>query len=67
MKRAILIILIALGLAGCKSQTPTVDPFFGRTTVPPPPTGSIAGRAADPYYQAAPPVQPGSLQANITL
>ena len=64
MKRAFLIILIALGLAGCKSQSPTVDPFFGRTTVPPPPTGSIAGRAADPYYQAAPPVQPGPLQAN---
>ena len=29
MKRAFLIILIALGLAGCKSQSPTVDPFFG--------------------------------------
>jgi hypothetical protein len=50
MRWAILILLIAFGFAGCKSQTPTVDPFFGRTTVPPPPTGSIAGRA-DPYYQ----------------
>lgn len=64
MKRAFLIILIALGLAGCKSQSPTVDPFFGRTTVPPPPTGSIAGRAADPCYQAAPSVQPGAFPAN---
>jgi hypothetical protein len=51
MRRAILILLIAFGFAGCKSQTPTVDPFFGRTTVPPPPTGSITGQAADPYYQ----------------
>ena len=64
MKRAFLIILLAVGLAGCQSQTPTVDPFFGRTTVPPPPTGSIAGRPADPYYQSAPGMQPGALQAN---
>jgi hypothetical protein len=64
MNRAILILFIALVLAGCKSQTPSVDPFFGRTTVPPPPTGSVSGQAADPYYQSAQPVQPGSLQAN---
>ena len=64
MKRAFLVILLA-GLAGCASQTPKVDPFFGRTTVPPPPTGSIAGRSADPYYQSAPgqsapSIQPGT-------
>ncbi len=64
MKRAFLIIIFAIGMAGCKSQTPTVDPFFGRTTVPPPPTGSIAGRAGDPYYQSSPSMQPGYLQAN---
>jgi hypothetical protein len=64
MMRAILILFIALGLAGCKSQTPTVDPFFGRTTVPPPGTGSISGRGADPYYQPAPSLQPPSLQVN---
>jgi hypothetical protein len=64
MKRAFLIILIAMVLAGCKNQTPTVDPFFGRTTVPPPATGSIAGRTADPYYPAVPNVQPGPIQAN---
>jgi len=64
MKRAILILFIALGLAGCKSQTPTVDPFFGRTTIPPPSTGSIAGQAADPYYRSTPPVQSPSLQVN---
>jgi hypothetical protein len=63
MKRAILILFIALGLAGCKSQTPTVDPFFGRTTVPPPGTGSIAGQGAAPYYQPAPTLQPPPLQA----
>ena len=64
MNRAILILFIALVLAGCKSQTPSVDPFFGRTTVPSPPTGSVSGQAADPYYQSAQPVQPGPLQAN---
>jgi hypothetical protein len=57
----ILMFIITLGLAGCKSQTPSVDPFFGRTTVPPPPTGSVSGQAADPYYQ---PFQSGALQAN---
>lgn len=70
MKRAILIVFIALGLAGCKSQTPTVDPFFGRTTVPPPATGSISGQAADPYYQSnnqvAPPYQQPGLQPNAS-
>lgn len=64
MKRAIAMLFLACWLAGCKSQTPTVDPFFGRTTVPPPPTGSIPGQSADPYYRSAPGLQPPSLQAS---
>jgi hypothetical protein len=65
MKRAILILLLASGLAGCKTQTPTVDPFFGRTTIPPPATGSIAGQSADPYYRQTSPTGSPSLQANV--
>ena len=38
-------------MAGCQSQAPVCDPFFGRTTIPPPPTGSVTGRPADPCYQ----------------
>jgi hypothetical protein len=64
MNRANLILIIALGLAGCKNQAPAVDPFFGRTTVPPPPTGSVSAQTADPYYRSMQPVQGGPLQAN---
>jgi hypothetical protein len=33
------------------------DPFFGRTTIPPPATGSATGRPGDPCYQPPPLVQ----------
>ena len=49
------LLMIGLLLAGCKSQAPMADPFFGRTTIPPPPTGSAMGR--DPYYPTPPTVQ----------
>jgi hypothetical protein len=62
MKRAIFTIFIACVLAGCKSSTPTVDPFFGRTTIPPPPTGAVSGQPANPYYQAQPALQPSPAQ-----
>ncbi len=52
--------LVGLLLTGCVSQTPRDDPFFGRTRLPPPPTGSVTGRAADPYYQTPPVVQMSS-------
>jgi hypothetical protein len=58
MKRIVILFLMFYGLPGCKSQTPSVDPFFGRTTIPPPATGSISGSAKDPYYQSTPPPQP---------
>ena len=53
------IAVVLLLLAGCTSpsQSPKCDPFFGRTTIPPPPTGSAAGRCPDPYYQNLPGVQ----------
>jgi hypothetical protein len=55
MKWPLAIILLGLFIAGgCQSQPPVCDPFFGRTTIPPPPTGSLGGRAADPCYQPPP-------------
>ena len=53
------IAVVSLLLAGCTSpsQSPKCDPFFGRTTIPPPPTGSAAGRCPDPYYHTLPGVQ----------
>lgn len=48
------LLLAALAACGCKSSSvPGVDPFFGRTTVPPQPTGAI-GRGADPAYATGP-------------
>ena len=57
MTRPVILILVGLLMAGCKSQPPMADPFFGRTTIPPPPTGSSTGRVAEPSYQAPPFVQ----------
>ncbi|MBN1395522.1 MAG: hypothetical protein JW959_10900 [Pirellulales bacterium] len=64
-----LIVLIVLTAAGCRSTAPTSDPFFGRTTIPPPATGSATGACADPYYQnpltaTTPP--PGATQPTTT-
>jgi hypothetical protein len=42
-------------LAGCNGQGQTVDPFLGRTTIPPPGTGQvIMPGTAQPYYQGNP-------------
>jgi len=64
MKR--LTFLLAMGaLAGCQTAAPTgpvINPFMGRSTVPPPGTGTPAPAAA-PYYgngQLAPPTVSGS-------
>jgi len=51
------LILMGVLLSGCRSQAPAVDPFFGRTTIPPPPTGAAVGGLTDPYYQTPPVVQ----------
>lgn len=46
------LLLLAVVLAGCRTQAPSaVDPFFGRTRVVPPRTGAGGGHAAiDPYF-----------------
>jgi hypothetical protein len=52
------VLLLALLAAGCRSPAPTFDPFAGRTTVPPPGTGTGAltpPTVTQPYYQSAPP------------
>ncbi len=51
MNRVLCPLVFCLLLAGCRgSETaaPGVDPLFGPTTVPPPPTGAAA--MVDPYY-----------------
>jgi len=54
MKRLFVLVIAAVVLCGCRNQAPpAVDPFFGRTRVPPPPTGSLSGRRAAPYYRGA--------------
>ena len=57
MTRPLMLILLGLLLTGCKSQAPTCDPFFPRTTIPSPPTGAAVGRPSDPGYQTPPVVQ----------
>ena len=42
-------------LAGCNGPGQTMDPFLGRTTIPPPGTGQvITPGTAQPYYQGNP-------------
>jgi len=55
MKRlATLFVAVSL-LCGCKAQSaPGTDPFFGRTTVPAPPTGAAVVRPSDPAPYRAP-------------
>lgn len=49
-------------LCGCRNRSAQLDPFLGRTTVPPPPTGSIGSPGATGLsYPATPPsFNPGS-------
>ncbi len=51
-------------LAGCTATPPANDPFFGRTTIPPPATGAACGQMPDPYYQNPPGVQLPAGQAS---
>lgn len=49
------IVLAALCTVACRQdQAPRLDPFVGRTTVPPPATGSALPAQTDPYYRSAP-------------
>ena len=55
MKRLLALLIAVFVHSGCQTQGPPgTDPFFGRTTVPPPGTGSISGGPTDPYYGGAP-------------
>jgi hypothetical protein len=58
--------VLAVSAIGCCCNTPgqpPVDPFYGRMTVPAPPTGAIAPQGAPaPYYPGAPPGGPAPLQ-----
>jgi hypothetical protein len=63
MNRSCLLIAVGLLLlAGCAghNESPKCDPFFGRTTIPPPSTGAAGCRSADPYYPPLPGVQPSA-------
>lgn len=52
MKRTLLLIVAAMVCGGCHNQGQSnVDPFFGRTTVPPPATGSVGAKPGTPSYQ----------------
>lgn len=60
MRRSLAILASLLVLVGCQATTPAtptsspVDPFFGRTRVEPPATGTVAKPGAiDPYYAAS--------------
>jgi len=55
--RRLLALAILLSLcAGCKNRPATLDPFLGRTKVPPPSTGAIGAQAPGAWnYPAAPP------------
>ncbi len=63
MNRRLTIVIAALLVVGCKASGQPVDPFFGRTTVEPPRTGSVSGKPGDLYYAgprpATPPALPG--------
>lgn len=61
MKRLLVLVALAFFVAGCKSRGETVDPFFGRTTVEPPATGTLNGRSIDPYYRPTS-ASPGAAQ-----
>jgi hypothetical protein len=51
-RMAILLLILGL-LAGCRGQTPTIDPFatYGPSRIAPPSTGSA--RRTDPYYRGS--------------
>ena len=65
MMRPLILTLVGLLVVGCKSQSPTSNPFFGRTTIPPPPTGAATGQPCNTYQAPpvaqVPPQSPGAI------
>jgi hypothetical protein len=55
MYRFVFLLMLLLA-GGCRNRPSQLDPFIGRTTVPPPPTGSVGpSNATGVAYPAAPP------------
>jgi hypothetical protein len=56
MKQSLMLLVVVFSVCGCqmRGQRPAVDPFMGRTRVPPPGTGCVSDRSADPYYRGSP-------------
>lgn len=67
MTRLLLAILAAVSLCGCRYQgQQAIDPFWGRKTVPPPPTGSIGTCVVTPGYPA-PVTAPATVTPGMTV
>jgi hypothetical protein len=67
MKRPIAVCLAAVLCAGCHSAGQTTDPFFGRSTLEAPRTGTVASSRAPAYYSGAPATTtPRAAQATTT-
>jgi hypothetical protein len=55
MKWVLSVLCGAALLTGCNGSGQTIDPFLGRTTIPPPGTGQVlTPGTAQPYYQGNP-------------
>jgi hypothetical protein len=69
MRGVMVLFVIALGLAGCKTQqTPTADPFSLHPIVPPPATGSTPLPSNDPgYAPRMPGSQPSAVQPGLSV
>ncbi|MBL9082986.1 MAG: hypothetical protein JNK76_14320, partial [Planctomycetales bacterium] len=51
----VLFVALSMALVGCRNRPTQLDPFLGRTTVPPPPTGSVGvGGTSVPALTAPP-------------
>jgi hypothetical protein len=67
----VLLVALSTALVGCRNRPTQLDPFLGRTTVPPPPTGSVgAGGTSVPALTAPPSgsvyAPPGSFGSSST-
>lgn len=68
MARQVAMLMAALIIAGCRGSNPPgpVDPFFGRTRIEPPATGSVSPRPpSDPYSPSSTHVTPSSSATGV--
>lgn len=61
-----MMLLVALG--GCRNRPTQLDPFLGKTAVPPPPTGSVGAAPGGLAYPSPPPSSqnPTTVVPNVT-